>query len=432
MKNKIKIFLTFPVLFLLTGCDYIHYKTGILEGNWIGQIQEACEKIGLGVLEWLNACNAAIVRLSFSLTTGESSINDIARETLQNFGSVTKIVNLISILAIMLIIINFAKSVFKNNFSTVDRVTAPSAIQLFKKVFISAIVTIAIPYLCIGGFVVSTFAGENATQMIIGTQEISDSEWNIFNEMNQDHVGFATYCEGGQKLANPDNYYFADLVEETSQGTRSGIIKEDSSLYNKYCNYSSMCSADKGCEVVSTDAGEAPKNIYQGLKYSAKYHSVITVGAAQTDSTIFGNTVNGALTPVFTILYVLVIGIVWVVSIVSTLRRVIDLVVLIGMSWWYIGSSIADQEGQTAINDLIKKLLKICMSQFLLTFEITLFTTLTLSKGFSILNLLMSISWCAVLLSTPTVVEEMMGSTGTVESAKGKAKGIFNFLTGGK
>lgn len=421
--KKIKLLLTSLTLFLLSGCTYTHH-TDLLDFS--GRIDEAMTLSGLKLVEGLNSLNAAFVKLAFSLVDGTTSISAIARKTLNGFGSISGIVNFAIILSIATITVNFAKSIFKNNFSTVDRITAPSAIQLFKKLFVAILFTFMVPYLCIGSFVMSTYAGENLASIISKDEEVKVGDiWDIYDDMKNDGVSFSTYCEAGQKEAGVNK--LSDLNGERSGGVYE-LLTEDNSLYEKYCNYGSGSSGIGMNEFINYKA----KNVFESMKYSALYSPTIAYGGYNTPLEIFGLLISSPIATLLRVVYGITLLIIWLGCIIATTRRAIDLIILIGSSWWYIGSSISDEEGKTAISDLCKKLLKICISQFLLSLELVLFIQTSLSKGVELYQIFQVIAWCTVLLSTPTAVEEMVGSTGTVDSFKGVGKGMFNFLTGGK
>lgn len=445
IKIKNKILVLIPMLFLLSGCTYEHSAGGIMHiGEWM---EERLTKAGLSIVQFVNTLNASIV--SLMLDFSGDALGETARDTLKGFGSITGIINLISILAVALIIVNFAKSVFKNNFTTVDRATAPSAIQLFKKIFVAVVATLVIPYLCIGSFVVSTYAGQKIGTVISsdGTPE-NGNIWKIYNEMDADGVTYSTYCEEGQKAAGVKK--ISDLKNKCEKNEPCEVILSEDPLYEKYCNYGPGASG-----IPHEDyKNYTPKNVFESLKYSRLYSPTVllfgysldigTGGQAAQTITDVGVPAGGAVALHFlkllspkvigfiALICVAFIGVILLFSVIATVKRTIDLLMLITMSWWYIGSSISDQEGQTAINDLLKKLLKICMSQFFLNFELVIFIQTCLSKGISASQIFMVIAWSLVLISTPSVVEEMVGSTNTVEGAKASGKAMFNFFTGGK
>ena len=64
-----------------------------------------------------------------------------------------------------------------------------------------------------------------------------------------------------------------------------------------------------------------------------------------------------------------------------------------------------------------------------MTIEIYIFAT-TLSGILTISGLVSTIVWIGVLTSTPTVVEEMISSTGAVDSVSGLSKGAWLFAKG--
>ena len=137
MTKKYKILSCIAMLFLLSGCDYTYNTTYL-----IGDIYNSVVNAILGIVEGMNSINASLVRM---LMETVSSGNNTGLEILKSFGSLNSLVALISTLSLAAIIVQFARSIYRNFFMTSDNIYAPSAIELTKKVFVAVFTTYLIP-----------------------------------------------------------------------------------------------------------------------------------------------------------------------------------------------------------------------------------------------------------------------------------------------
>ena len=427
MKKKYNISLSVAMLFLLSGCDYTYNTTYL-----IGDIYNSVVNAILGIVEGMNSINASLVRM---LMETVSSGNNTGLEILKSFGSLNSLVALISTLSLATIIVQFARSIYRNFFMTSDNIYAPSAIELIKKVFVAVFTTYLIPYIVITAFVVTSYAGMKLPTIMITNDELDTSLYDAYTLMKESGISFSTYCELGQKDAGVANVSalkgsdgkkqikYEILMQDNSYSNIKVPI-EGMSAYDFYCGYANEKSEHlKDMENTLGDEIH-PKNVYENFADSKVLAKIAPIG----NSGAFVG-VDASLTLVLGVIGMIAIGIAWLVILLSITRRVIDLIVLVGMSWWYIGASISDNPKQSSIGELFKKLLSICLTQFIMTIEIYIFAT-TLSGILTISGLVSTIVWIGVLTSTPTVVEEMISSTGAVDSVSGLSKGAWSFAKG--
>ena len=428
--KKKKLLLLFPALLLLTGCEYTYYDTW---KHLFGGLKSMIENFAVGVLEAVNMVLAGLIEMT-KLSIG--NINDTARTFISLFTNFSKVVNAVYLLAAVFIVINTAKLIYKTHFATNDGRYAPSPATIVKKVIIGLVVAYLIPYICVTGFVATTYAGQAVSNLIYSDKNTEEDPYNIYVYMLQDHVSFTTYCATNQ----PDGHdSFSGVAGNNgpnglSVENRAIVINDEKwsgEIYNRYC-----------ADGINYATGETvkPRNVYEGLKFSKTYSSAILLGGqfnASEDSFVKNilsgatkvviSALSGLIAPIYSLLVILVM----VVILIAVARRVIDLIFLVGMSWWYIASSVGDEQNENSLSDLWKKLLSICLTQFITTFELCMFVVLCLEQPITITNTIMAGAWVTVMMSTPTIVEEMVTSTGTAESAASKAKALGRFFSGG-
>lgn len=430
-KKVVKITFILLLFLALTGCES---KVGkgffpVVE-NLICSASMWVNNIIGGINGWI----AGIILGLFNFTPSAKDFIDLVFSYYSS--SLGKIILVVQILAIVAIIVQFAKSVVKSNI--VGEGLGQSPIQHLKKVVTAVIVTFLIPYICISAFMLSTYAAVATTNLIGDISDSQEVAWKIYDEMYEDHVGFGTLCGKGQSEAygisnfsyftttdNPEKIKHAndkyDVILE--EGSPKSVTGE--SLHEKYCS-----------------TGET--TVYNSIKYSPKYSSVVVIGSALTAFT--GSTPSSAnkflellqglsmgasgtvLMGIISLLFTLGVILTFFFIILATLKRIIDLIVLIAMSWWYIGASVADAPQQNSIGELAKKLLSLCITNFLMLFEFFLCVYTVLGHGFSLVGALMCIVWIKVLTATPTVVEEMVQNTGTAEEAAGLGRLASTFI----
>lgn len=429
-KRILKIAAILIILLVLTGCDAEIGKgiKGALVTNTL------TKSFVIPYLNMLGNFNAAIAALMLGLFNFSASAKDCIDLILSFYsGSFGVIITVVQILAIVAIVIQFAKGVVKSNIT--GEGIGQSPIQQAKKVVTAVIVTFLVPYICISSFMLSTYAAVATTNLF---SELSDSQanaWKIYEEMWKDHVNYGTLCANGQNekygVSDFDDWVNTDDTLSHADDTYEVILDTDSpksvtgqSLNEKYCN-----------------AGEV--SVYDTLKYSSAYQGVVILGGSPNAAVGVGapnneflkliNSIMGspgakAIMGILSILFFVGIVVTFFLIIKATMSRVVDIIVLIAMSWWYIGASVADAPQQNSIGELAKKLLSICLTNFLMLFEFFLCLYTVLGHGFSLVTAIMCIVWIKVLTSTPTVVEEMVQSTGTVEEASGLVRTGASFI----
>ena len=427
MQKKYKILLSILLLILLSGCDYTYNTTYL-----IGDIFNSFVTVILGIVEGMNSINASLIRM---LMETVKSGNNTGLEILESFGSLNALVVLVSTLSLTAIIIQFARSIYRNFFMASDNSYAPSAIELIKKVFVAVFTTYLIPYIVITAFIVTSYAGMKLPSIMISNNELDTSLYDTYTLMRESGISFATYCELGQKDAGVANVSALKGSDGKTQINYEILMQDNSysnikvpiegvSAYDFYCGYAN--EKGENLKDMENTLGDDihPKNVYENFVNSKVLSKIAPIG---NSGAFIG--VDASLTLVLGIIGMIAIGIAWLIILLSITRRVIDLIVLISMSWWYIGASISDNPKQSSIGELFKKLLSICLTQFIMTIEIYIYAT-TLNGILTISGLISTIVWIGVLTSTPTVVEEMVSSTGAVDSASGLSKGAWSFAKG--
>ena len=429
--RKKKVLLVTPLLFVMTGCgtSYVHQKFDIFAmDKWL---DEVFTSFVLGVKFFINKINAFLISGIHEFSTrqpmeqlfgGGGSTGYI--NLLTNMSSV---VNIVSILAILAIVIQFAKSLYKNYFAQADTNYAPSAIELGKKIISAMVITLLIPYICITAFTATVYGG-----VALGNYFASDPQSNLtklstYQYMDEKGISFNTYCEVSQKhygvknltdLNGIDMSKFDDNIgfEIITEGNAvnvgvpdwTGISASDSkTIYNFWCNAAGESS------YLKDGLGYKYLNVWHSFASSENLRDILTFGVGSVLEELIA---------------FIAMAILYAFGSMALARRIVDLIVLIAMSWWYIGASVSDAPNQNSIGELLKKLAGICLSQFIFSFEIMLFTEMVLSHP--PYNVWLLWAWVFVLLSTPTVVEEMVIGTGTQETIGSMARTVSNLFLG--
>lgn len=429
--RKKKVLLVTPLLFVLTGCgtSYVHQKFDIFAmDKWLDEIFTS---FVLGVKFFINKINAFLISGIHEFSTrqpmeqlfgGGGSTGYI--NLLTNMSSV---VNIVSILAILAIVIQFAKSLYKNYFAQADTNYAPSAIELGKKIISAMVITLLIPYICITAFTATVYGG-----VALGNYFASDPQSNLtklstYQYMDEKGISFNTYCEVSQKhygvknltdlngidMSKFDENIGFEIITEgnaVNVGTPewTGISASDSkAIYNFWCNAAGESSDLKD------GLGYKYLNVWHSFASSENLRDILTFGVGSVLEELIA---------------FIAMAILYAFGSMALARRIVDLIVLIAMSWWYIGASVSDAPNQNSIGELLKKLAGICLSQFIFSFEIMLFTEMVLSHP--PYNVWLLWAWVFVLLSTPTAVEEMVIGTGTQETIGSMARTVSNLFLG--
>lgn len=397
MKKKKFLLLTLiPMLLSLTGCQmgspvYTSFK---LTGNWGDWIQYSLWCLSADITQAIDKMAAGLKSLGIS--TILTVVNDEGTSSIQTLlgynDGLVSLMNVISVLACAIIVIKFAYSIFKYNFQAADNQYAPTAIELIKKVLVALVLTFAIPYICVTGFTLSTKLGSAAAIQLTNTGEDENSLQNqikqlaLFDTMETYEISYQTVCKT-EASKTPDDYIDKKTLPGSGETGFSGSE-----------NKSFWCG----------DA-ESVGDHFMNDKLSSELATVITSntvsGENDEDTTTFMTTLKGFLGVFFYIALTIIVG--W-----SVAKRIVDLIILIGMSWWYIGSSVSDGPTGTSIKALFNKLLSICLSQFTLLFFLGLLQAFGLLSDVSMAGLIRAIAWLAILAGVPTAVEGMVTSTG--------------------
>lgn len=419
-KSKLLILTLFPMLISLTGCQvgspkYTSFK---LTGNWGDAIQYWLWCLSADFTQALDKMAAGLKSLGIS--TILSVVDDQGQSSIQTLlgynDSLVALMNVVSILACAFIVIKFAYSIFKYNFQATDNQYAPTAVELIKKVLVALVVTFAIPYICVTGFTLSSKLGSAAAVEIMNGGDTSQdslksqlTRLELFDYMESHEISYQTVCKTDASKTPDDYIDKKDLSGDTGfsgSGDRSWWCGDAESVGDHFMN--DRLDSDLAVVISSNTVS----------------------GTSEEDATSFMLTLKGLLGVVFYVALTVIVG--W-----SVAKRIVDLIVLIGMSWYYIASSVSDGANNVSLQALWKKLLSICLSQFFLLFELGLLQSFGILTDVSLAGIIRAIAWLAVLTGTPTIVEGMTTSTGAgsdlsaVGASAGKGlKGIMSKFKG--
>lgn len=428
-----KTLLVTPLLLLLTGCgtSYVHQKFDIFSlDKWL---DEVFTSFALGVKFFINRINAF-----FILTIHDFSTRQPLEQLFGGGGSegyinlitnMSSIVNLVSILAVLAIVIQFAKNLYKNYFATADMSYAPNAVELGKKIISAMVMTILIPYICITAFTTTVYGGVALGNYLTADPESNLTKLSTYQYMEEKGISFNTYCEVSQKHFGVKNMTDLNGIDMDKYDENKGfeIITEENALVIGVPEWTGISSTDKkGIYNFWCNAANESADLKDGLgfKYLNVWHSF---GNSEKLKDILTFGVGSILEEIIAFAAMAVL---YAFGSMALARRVVDLIVLIAMSWWYIGASVSDAPNQNSMGELLKKLAGICLSQFIFSFEIMLFMEMVLSHP--PYNVWLLWAWIFVLLSTPTAVEDMVIGTGTQETIGSMAKTISNLFLGEK
>lgn len=460
MNKKKKLLFSLAILLMLltlTGCDGDVIKKPILDFvsgfEYLPlRVEEAIRWVEYWFIESLGSMKCTILLFLQSLT----DINAIARSMMKSMGNMNGIISFAQLFAVALIIVQFARGIWKTYFSTTDNQYAPTFFTQLKKLFTAVIAALLVPQLCLTAFLATTYIGSAAASILMagGTTDASSSETpiTIWNSMEADHVKLGTYCWEGQTQLGVSESKLDDLLGGSKENLPTGYQKyqvlrpevgKDSNgidLYKKYCVNGDPDAAGVGIGARDPNLkfveGYKTKDVGETLRSSLGAKNVTIIGAyslSQGVDLVVDAAATGAsiaLGPtVMTIVFLIILGVFFLAAgffIISVSRRLVDLLVLILMSWWYIGSSVSDSPQQNSLGELGKKLLTICMTQLIMTLEIVMFfKNVVVGSEWSVWTLPISIAYFMVLTGTPSAVQGMVQSTGTGETASraGKALG---------
>ena len=404
-KLNLKILSLIPMIFFLTGCgntEYLHQTWGIGNlGNLLNFMGEKIEILGLAICEGFDSLFAGLILFLYGIPNLSKTFSISNLESYANFFN---IITIVQVLAVVMIIVNYAKSVAKHNL--MQQGSGVSAITHLKKISVALVATFLVPYICISAYMASVYGSAALTSMLKTNEGSTSETWRIFEQMSDDHVALSTYCEAGQKeFGVSDLTGLVSTDDKISGNKKYEVILTDSSLYSKYCGDTSN------------------RNVFEYINKSETYKRVLVIGGSLKSTDILGQlgeAINESMIgstfvglAFFIVFLVIAFG-----FLISLLRRIVDLMVLIATSWFYIGSSVADDPNENSIASLWKKLLAICLTNFLMTFEFCLWLLLVVdtTSAFSLTSLLASFVWMRVLLATPTAVESMVTSTNTLSN----------------
>lgn len=425
-KSKLLILTLIPMLFSLTGCQLgsPKYATFKLTGNWGEWIDYSLWCLSANFTQTIDKFAVGLKSLGVStilsvVTNQETS----SIQTLLGYNdNLVTLMNVVSILACAFILINFAKGIYKNNFATADNQYAPTVAELIKKVVVALILTIAIPYICVTGFTVSSKLGSAAAVEVTSNNgEGADSyqaqltRYQIFDEMENIGLSYTTVCKT-EASKKPDDY-----IDKKDLSTLSDKI---GNAFGESVNSTTFWCGD------AETVGDHLMNDKLSNKYLADVISSNTISKIDTSDSEASNDflimLSGLLGVVFYVALTVIVS--W-----SIAKRIVDLIVLIAMSWWYIAGSVGEGGQSVSLPSLWKKLLSICLSQFFLLFELGLLQTFGILSDISLSGIIRALAWLAIITGTPTAVEGMVTSTGAgadLTAAGGAVgKGIKGYLS---
>ena len=421
-KVNIKLLAILPSLFLFTGCTrtgpkYLHIKVGLSNiGDFSEKIAESMEQLGLKVVQVFNGLFALLMRGFYYLPTG---VGNLSIKNLESFSSFFKIITIVQVLALVYIIVCFAKSVASHNL--MGQGSSTSTITHLKKIAVGLIATFLVPYLCITCYMASVYSASSLSSILKLGEDGTTAVWEIYDDMEKDGVSLGTYCKEGQEL-----YGVSDLSDLSSPETQKDLnVPDDAKASTKYSVIPKDYKGGKYCDDTS-------RNIYEHFQHS-QYKKTLIIGANTIEAGSMGSIINvelikynGLLMFLLGLAFTLVLGSIYVVFILSSFKRIIDLLMLIAMSWYYIGASVSDSPNENSLSSLWKKLFAICLTNFIMMLEFLIWVALVLDGDavFTLPSLVYSVLWLLVLTATPTVVENMVVSTNTADSAAGMAQGV--------
>lgn len=427
-KKLVKTIPILPMPFILSGCGngYVHVEPGWFNG--LDEYMESLEIWKLNFIQGLNSASSEVVgKVQGELLKSNTRLLDY----LDGFTSFSTIINIVTILALVVIIINFARTVYKNYISNADTQYGFSTSELFKKLFIAFIAVNIIPYIFVSAYVGTSYAGVAVGNLFIdqeanGLKEIMET----YQYMDEHHISFGTYCEGGQKAAGISK--ISDLNGSSSKKFDEVKDVEIITMSDSVVGVPNFASGQDPYDFWCGGFGDGAdrslyRNVWQSAIYSKSMSNLVTIGNPNIDNSGIGIS-SVLLKGVIQLATMVVIIIIAFNSFVAVARRTIDFVVLLGTSWYYIGASVCDAPQQNSIGELGKKLLALCLSHFIFCLEINIFIYTTLVN--STLNIWILFAWMYVLKSTPTAVQEMVISTGAQESAADKLGSGVSFVKG--
>lgn len=287
---------------------------------------------------------------------------------------------------------------------------------------VALILTIAIPYICVTGFTVSSKLGSAAAVEVTSNNgEGADSyqaqltRYQIFDEMENIGLSYTTVCKT-EASKKPDDY-----IDKKDLSTLSDKI---GNAFGESVNSTTFWCGD------AETVGDHLMNDKLSNKYLADVISSNTISKIDTSDSEASNDflimLSGLLGVVFYVALTVIVS--W-----SIAKRIVDLIVLIAMSWWYIAGSVGEGGQSVSLPSLWKKLLSICLSQFFLLFELGLLQTFGILSDISLSGIIRALAWLAIITGTPTAVEGMVTSTGAgadLTAAGGAVgKGIKGYLS---
>lgn len=430
MKKKILTIL--PLFLVLTGCQKSYFPFSM--ADMTTSISYGIHCFLFSILQFMNKVVCGFYNFVYyifakTMTPSDSwIISEMDYYTKAFTGKNGAFITTVSVLACGYILINFAIGIYKNNFATANNQYAPTAADLIKKVITALVLTFAIPYICITGFSLASRLGTKAVANIKTDQQV---RYQIYDFMKTADIDYNTVCNRSNRLEVSIDENNSDGILSKSFSGKTSVTQWDSStntskttnesfstLYSQF-NYS---GDDYGfwCGTTGDD-----KDNYVSVGENMMNNEMFDSISPTTNFSFFGATAGSVATGIFIVPIVLATAIIlailaWVV-LSSFAKRTADVVMLIAMSWYYIGASVADTGKENHLGEMFKKLLSLCISQFFFMVEVGLMIQFEgLTSG-----IFWMLAWIMVLTATPTVVEEMVGSTGTTEAMAGFSKKIW-------
>lgn len=207
MKYKKKLLFVGILLLMaimLSGCSLSVPVASLLSvGEFVAdKAAEAYRMLEYSLISLFGSFKCGVI----NLLKGMSDINVVARSLLSNFNQIGKIIAFVQIFAIVAIIVQFARGIWKSYFSTADNQYAPTLMAMLRKLLVAVFATVLIPGAMITAFITTTYIGtltvqlfNSETQDVLGDNETSTY---IFENMDADRVSMNTYCSKGQMVTN--------------------------------------------------------------------------------------------------------------------------------------------------------------------------------------------------------------------------------------
>lgn len=437
MKNKKKILALIPILLTLTGCQKSYYPFSMADmGKSISYLGHT---FLFGLLEWINKMMCGFYQTVYYvfarvMTPSDNWIsNELTYYTDIFSGENGGFIFTVSLLACAYILINFVIGIYKTNFATTDNQYSPTAVELIKKVLVALVVTFAIPYIAITGFSLASRLGTQAVANIKTDQEM---QFQLYEYMDAADISYNTVCNRSNRLevsideGDDDGILSKDFSQRVSitlhdaSGTSKSSVKTENKTFKElYSSFPNASSDDYTFWCGTTgEGGDNYVSVGENLMNNEVFKDINPVSTFSVLGGSIGATAMAILFVPLALATIILLAILSWSVLSSFAKRTADIVVLIAMSWFYIGASVSDTGRDNHLSDMFKKLLTICISQFLFMLEVGMMIRLKVLTG----GVFWLLAWIMVLNGTPTIIEDMVGTTGTAEAMTSFSKKLWS------